>query len=119
MVARSWRVSCLFHYRANFWCLSLELQIEELAKLIQKVLICVLFHILIVAFAYIFLVSCFYLSIFKKAGLCLQSKHLVVFTGAGISTSCGIPDFRGPKGIWTLQVRAKAFNPLFFDYLLV
>lgn len=50
LVARSWRVYCIFHYCANFWCLSLELQIEELAKLIQKVWIFTLFHILIVFF---------------------------------------------------------------------
>jgi NAD-dependent deacetylase len=37
----------------------------------------------------------------KLAQLILQSRKVVVFTGAGISTESGIPDFRSPGGIWS------------------
>lgn len=35
------------------------------------------------------------------ASLIIQSSRIVVFTGAGISTESGIPDFRGPGGLWS------------------
>jgi NAD-dependent SIR2 family protein deacetylase len=34
-----------------------------------------------------------------------EARHLVVFTGAGISTESGLADFRGPDGLWTRQAK--------------
>ncbi len=41
------------------------------------------------------------LEIANLAALLRESRRAVVFTGAGISTESGIPDFRSPGGIWT------------------
>jgi len=37
----------------------------------------------------------------RLARLLAQSRRAVVFTGAGISTESGIPDFRSPGGVWS------------------
>lgn len=40
------------------------------------------------------------------------AKRLVALTGAGISTDSGIPDFRGPRGVWTLNPKAERMSDI-------
>jgi NAD-dependent deacetylase len=40
------------------------------------------------------------------------SERVVVLTGAGISTDSGIPDFRGPDGVWTRNPEAEKMSTL-------
>ena len=48
----------------------------------------------------------------ELARLVEGAERIVAFTGAGISTECGIPDFRSPGGLWT------RFRPIEFSEFL-
>jgi len=51
-------------------------------------------------------------AISRLRGLIEDARTIVPFTGAGISTECGIPDFRSPGGLWTKN------QPIQFDDFL-
>jgi len=41
-----------------------------------------------------------------------ESRYPVTFTGAGISTESGLPDFRGPDGVWTRRDKGLSPRPM-------
>jgi len=43
-----------------------------------------------------------------------ESSRVVVLTGAGISTESGIPDFRGPQGVWTKDPKAEKLSNIHY-----
>jgi len=42
------------------------------------------------------------------------ATHIVALTGASISTESGIPDFRGPKGVWTTNPKAERLSNIHY-----
>lgn len=43
-----------------------------------------------------------------------KSKRVVALTGAGVSTESGIPDFRGPQGVWTKNPAAEKLSNIHY-----
>jgi NAD-dependent protein deacetylase/lipoamidase len=42
------------------------------------------------------------------------STRIVALTGAGISTESGVPDFRGPQGVWTKNPKAERLSNIHY-----
>ncbi|MGE5522159.1 MAG: SIR2 family NAD-dependent protein deacylase [Rhodospirillaceae bacterium] len=47
-------------------------------------------------------------------GFVESARRVVVLTGAGISTDSGIPDFRGPSGVWTRDPKAERLSNIHY-----
>lgn len=52
----------------------------------------------------------------QVAGWVVDADRITVMTGAGISTDSGIPDFRGPNGVWTRNPAAERLST-YHDYV--
>jgi NAD-dependent deacetylase len=50
----------------------------------------------------------------RVRGWVAASSHIVALTGAGISTASGIPDFRGPQGVWTRDPEAEKLSNIHY-----
>jgi NAD-dependent deacetylase len=50
----------------------------------------------------------------KVRGWVDGATRIVVLTGAGISTESGIPDFRGPQGVWTQNPKAERLSDIHY-----
>jgi len=50
----------------------------------------------------------------KVRGWVAEAERVVVLTGAGISTDSGIPDFRGPQGLWTKNPLAEKMSNIHY-----
>jgi NAD-dependent deacetylase len=48
----------------------------------------------------------------QAAELLASARRITVLTGAGVSTDSGIPDFRGPHGLWTHDPDAEAVSDI-------
>lgn len=51
----------------------------------------------------------------RATDLLTRARRVTVLTGAGVSTDSGIPDFRGPQGVWTRNPEAERLST-FQDY---
>lgn len=51
-------------------------------------------------------------AVVRARELVAGAHRIVVLTGAGISTDSGIPDFRGPNGVWTRNPEAEKYSTI-------